>query len=141
MAIGATHIDHIVIRSTDSAATAAHFSRLLAAPIRRTMTRPGTGAHLEFMKFGEIILEFAGPPQPEQGEPRAQLAGFVLCVRDIHAAVAELRAHGIPVGDPKPAVQPGALIATLRGGTHGVPLAIMQYDALPTTHATEKVMP
>ncbi len=138
MSIGATHIDHIVIRSSDSAATAAHFSRLLGAPIRRTMTRPGSGAHLEFMKFGEVILEFAGPPQPGEGEPRAELAGFVLCVHDIHSAVERLRACGYPVGDPKPAVQPGALIATVRGGTHGVPFAIMQYGAIPESTTAEE---
>jgi len=132
MSIGATHIDHVVIRSSDAAATAAHFSRLLDAPIRRRMTRPGTGAHLEFMKFGEIILEFAGPPQPAEGEPRAELAGFVLCVRDIHAAVRRLRELGYSVGDPKPAGQPGAAIATVRSGTHGVPFAIMQYGVYPT---------
>lgn len=131
MSVGATHIDHVVIRSSDSAATANHFSRLLDVPVRRTMTRPGTGALLAFMKVGEVILEFAGPPEPSPGEVRAELGGFVLCVRDIRAAAERLRAFGYPVSDPKPAVQPGALIATVRGGIHGVPLALIQYGALP----------
>jgi len=131
MGVGATHIDHVVIRSSDSAATAAHFERLLGVPIRRTMTRPGTGAHLAFMKLREVILEFAGPGQPEAGEPRAQLAGIVLCVRDIHEAVRSLRELGYPVGEPHPAVQPGAMIATVKGGTHGVPFALIQYGAIP----------
>ena len=131
MGVGATHIDHVVIRSTDSAATASHFADLLGVPVRRTMTRPGTGAHLAFMKLREVILEFAGPGEPQPGEPRAALAGIVLCVQDIDAAVQRLRELGYPVGEPHPAVQPGAMIATVKGGTHGVPFALIQYGAIP----------
>lgn len=131
MSIGATNIDHIVISSNDSAATAKLFAENLGIEIKRVMSRPGTGAHMEFAKLDEIVLEFAGPGQPKEGEePKARLSGFVFCVEDIDAAVAKLRAKGVDVGDPHPAVQPGAKIAGIRGGTHGVPLALIQYNAV-----------
>ncbi|GIW17691.1 MAG: hypothetical protein KatS3mg064_0848 [Tepidiforma sp.] len=135
--IGATHIDHIVIASNDSGAVAETFQRNLGLEIKRTMTRPGTGAQLAFAKLQEVVLEFAGPPEPKPGEEvKARLWGIVLAVRDIRAAVDRLRAFGCEVGDPKPAVQPGALIATVKSGTHGVPFALIQYEAIsPATGA------
>lgn len=132
MGVGATHIDHIVISSNDSAATASLFATNLGLEIRRTMSRPGTGAHLEFAKLGEVVLEFGGPPHPVPGaEVKANLWGFVLAVKDMQQAVGSLQTAGYQTSEPRPAVQPGALITAVRGGTHGVPFALIQYNALP----------
>jgi hypothetical protein len=132
MATGATHIDHIVIASNDSAATASLFAGHFAIPIKRTMSRPGTGAHLEFAKLEEVILEFAGPGEVKPyDEARAKLAGFVLAVPDMEAAIASVREAGYEAEEPHAAVQPGALFAAMQTGTHGVPLAFIQYNALP----------
>lgn len=132
MSIGATHIDHVVISSNDSAATAALFAENFGIEIKRTMSRPGTRAHLEFAKLAEVVLEFAGPGDVQPyDEVKARLSGFVLAVPDIDAAVAALRARGVDVGEPHPAVQPGAKLAGIRSGTNGVPLALIQYGALP----------
>jgi len=132
MSIGATHIDHIVISSNDSAATAELFAKNLGIEIKRTMSRPGTRAHLEFAKLQEVVLEFAGPGEVQPyDEVKARLSGFVLAVPDIDAAVAELRSRGVDVGEPHAAVQPGAKLAGIRSGTNGVPLALIQYGALP----------
>jgi len=137
MGVEATNIDHIVISSNDSAATAALFARNLGIEIKRTMSRPGTGAHLEFAKLDEVVLEFGGPPQPGPSEEvKARLWGFVLAVKDLEQAVASLRALGHEVSEPRPAVQPGAVIAAVKSGTHGVPLALIQYNSLPVTGAT-----
>ncbi|WP_322795981.1 VOC family protein [Tepidiforma sp.] len=131
--IGATHIDHIVISSNNSEAVAETFARNLGIEIKRTMSRPGTGARLAFARLQEVILEFAGPPQPNLDEEvKARLWGMVLAVEDIRAAVERLRGLGYTVGDPSPAVQPGALIATVKSGTCGVPFALIQYNAIPT---------
>lgn len=131
MSIGATHIDHIVISSNDSAATAQLFATNLGIEIKRTMSRPGTRAHLEFAKLQEVVLEFAGPGEVQPyDEVKARLSGFVLAVPDIDAAVAELRSRGVDVGEPHAAVQPGAKLAGIKSGTNGVPLALIQYGAL-----------
>jgi len=138
MAIGATHIDHIVISSNDSAATAELFASNFGIDIKRTMSRPGTRAHLEFAKLQEVVLEFAGPGDVQPyDEVKARLSGFVLAVPDIDAAVAELRAKGVDVGEPHAAVQPGAKLAGIRSGTNGVPLALIQYGALPISAAED----
>jgi len=132
VSIGATHIDHIVVSSNDSAATARLFSENFGIEIKRTMSRPGTRAHLEFAKLQEVVLEFAGPGEVQpHDEVKARLSGFVLAVPDIDAAVAELRAKGVDVGDAHAAVQPGAKFAAIKSGTNGVPLALIQYNAIP----------
>lgn len=132
MGIGATHIDHIVISSNDSGTVAQTFADNLGIEIKRKMIRPGTSAQLAFAKLQEVVLEFAGPPQVTPGEEvKAKLWGMVLAVNDIEAAVADLRAKGYEVTEPSKAVQPGAKIAAIKGGTSGVPFAVIQYNALP----------
>lgn len=132
MSIGATHIDHIVISSNDSGTVAQTFADNLGIEIKRKMIRPGTSAQLAFAKLQEVVLEFAGPPEVKPGEEvKAKLWGMVFAVDNIDAAVASLRDRGYTVGDPTKAVQPGARIATVKGGTHGVPFAMIQYNALP----------
>lgn len=130
--VGATHIDHIVVSSNDSAATAKLFADNFNIEIKRTMSRPGTRAHLEFAKLQEVVLEFAGPGDVQPyDEVKAKLSGFVLAVADIDGAVASLRSRGVDVGEPHAAVQPGAKLAGIKSGTNGVPLALIQYNALP----------
>ncbi|MGH7754519.1 MAG: VOC family protein [Gemmatimonadales bacterium] len=132
MGVKATHIDHIVISSNDSAATAKLFADNLGIDIKRTMSRPGTRAHLEFAKLQEVVIEFAGPGDVQPyDEVKARLWGIVFAVEDIEVAVAHLRALGHNVTDPSPAVQPGAKIATVKDGTSGVPFALIQYNAIP----------
>jgi predicted enzyme related to lactoylglutathione lyase len=136
MGVGATHIDHIVISSNNSAATAKAFSENLGIEIKRTMSRPGTRAHLEFAKLQEVVLEFAGPGEVQhQDEVKARLWGIVLAVSDIDSAVMHLRTLGHAVTEPTPAVQPGARIATVKDGTSGVPFALIQYNAMPSAGA------
>jgi catechol 2,3-dioxygenase-like lactoylglutathione lyase family enzyme len=123
-------IDHVVITSSDSAACAAHFRDYLGLEIKRAMTRPGTGAHLEFAKLVDVVIEFGGPPEPKPGPLNPRAWGMVFTVRDIDAQVAHLREAGYPVTDPRPAVQPGAKISMVKEGTGGVPFALIQYNAL-----------
>ena len=132
MAVSATHIDHIVISSNDSGTVAQTFADNLGIEIKRKMIRPGTSAQLAFAKLQEVIIEFAGPPEVKPGEEvKAKLWGMVVAVDDIEASVADLRGKGYTVSDPSKAVQPGAKIATIKGGTSGVPFALIQYNALP----------
>ncbi|HNM76892.1 MAG TPA: VOC family protein [Tepidiformaceae bacterium] len=136
MAVKPTHIDHIVISSNDSSTVAQTFQDNLGIEIKRKMIRPGTSAQLAFAKLREVILEFAGPPEVKPGEEvKARLWGMVVAVDDIDASVADLREKGYVVGDPTKAVQPGAKIATVKGGTSGVPFAMIQYNALPIEEA------
>jgi len=76
------------------------------------------------------VIEFAGPPEPRPGPLAAKYWGMVFTVADIAAVSGVLRDGGHEVTEARPAVQPGALIATVKGYTGGVPLAIIQYNAL-----------
>lgn len=128
---GVQNIDHVVISSGDSATVAAHFRENFGIEIKRTMSRPGTRSHLEFAKLVDVILEFAGPPEPRPGPIQASYWGIVFCVADIHKAIELTRQAGIRCDDPKTAVQPGALIASVKESTGGVPFAFIQYNAIP----------
>lgn len=121
------NIDHIVIASGDSGSTAAAFESTISLEIRRKMIRPGTNAQLAFAKLGEVIIEFAGPPEPRPGPVTARYWGLAFNVRNLDGLVERVREAGLPGGDPKPAVQPGARIASVKGGTGGVPVALMEY--------------
>ncbi len=124
-------IDHLVIGSGNSGAVAEHFATAFGLEIKRKMIRPGTSAQLAFGKLHDVVIEFAGPPEPKAGPVEANFWGLVLTVKEIEAVVASIRAAGYDCGEPKPAVQPGAKIATIKGNTGGVPLAIIQYNAIP----------
>lgn len=121
------NIDHIVISSNNSGACARHFEEKLGLEIKRRMIRPGTDAQLAFGKLHDIVLEFAGPPQPRSGELLAKYWGMVFCVWGIEEVLERVKAAGLPVSDIRPAVQPGARIAPVKGGTGGVPTAFIQY--------------
>jgi catechol 2,3-dioxygenase-like lactoylglutathione lyase family enzyme len=127
------NIDHIVISSGDSARTAAAFEAELGLELKRKMVRPGTNAQLVFAKPGEVILEFAGPPEPKPGPLTAQFWGMVFNVRNLDRLIERVRDAGLSCGDPRPAVQPGARIASIKAGTGGVPIALIEYDRLPET--------
>lgn len=130
--VGATHIDHVVIGSSHSARTAKHFSETFGIEILRVFKRPGSGAHMEFAKLKEVVLEFAGPgEEPDNDDIKARLGGIVLAVDDMDGAIAHLREAGYDAGDPHPAVQPGAVFAAIKSGTHGMPLGLIQYNAIP----------
>ena len=130
--IGATHIDHVVIGSSRSARTAKHFSETFGIEILRVFKRPGSGAHMEFAKLKEVVLEFAGPgEEPADDDITARLGGIVLAVDDIDDAITKLRDSGYEAGDPHSAVQPGAKFAAIKSGTHGMPLGLIQYNAIP----------
>lgn len=123
----AHNIDHVVISSNDSAATARWFEDELGLEMKRTMVRPGTGAQLQFARLSDMVLEFAGPPEPRPGPLQARYWGLVVRVTTLNSVLARLRAAGMEVTEPRAAVQPGATIATVKGGTAGVPFALIEY--------------
>lgn len=128
--VGATHIDHVVISSNDAAATAKLFTDNYGIEIKRVMTRPGSGAHMEFAKLREVILEFAGPGEPNAADGvKASLSGIVVAVEDMKKAVDAVRAAGFEVEEPHKAVQPGAVFAAVTSGSHGMPFGFIQYNA------------
>src|SRR6478752_10164472 len=123
---GAVSIDHVVAFSPDLDRTVA---KLEAAglDLRRIREEPTpAGAPRQaFFRLGEVVLECVQlPDSPDLDRSRsARLWGLAVRTADMDATAALL---GDRLGEPRPAVQEGRTIATLRrdaGST--VPLAFM----------------
>jgi hypothetical protein len=119
-AIGATHIDHVVLLSPDLARTAAAIEAL-GVPRRGERDSDTYGAPMRqiFFRMGEVIIELVGSPDaPGEGEPG--FFGLALTVSDLDRAAGRLGEH---LGSVKDAVQPGRRIATLRHRDLGMSVA------------------
>lgn len=105
---GAIAIDHVVAFTDDLDRTTAALERAGAPLRRRAEPRPGTP--MAFHRLGPLVLELV------QTGARPSLWGFVVVVADLDAA-------GPLLGAPRPAVQPGRRIATVRPEA-GLPVAL-----------------
>jgi hypothetical protein len=124
---GVVRLDHIVLRSPDLDRTTDALGAL-GLDLRRTRD-VGTGERAiqqRFFRMGEVILELVGPPSPSGDEP-CSIWGLALVTEDIDASAAQL---GAACSAPKPAVQPGRRIATVRTSDLGIGPTI----ALMTPH-------
>jgi hypothetical protein len=133
---GVTAIDHVVAFSPDLDRTvvALQAAGLDLRRIREQPT-PAGAPRQAFFRLGEVILECVQMPDaPDLDRTRkARLWGLALVTADMDATAAAL---GDRLGDPRPAVQEGRTIATLRRDTGlSVPIAFM--TPAPSASATE----
>lgn len=121
--VGASRIDHVVVNTTSLERTCAAIEAATGEPLKR-IREVGGGVRQGFHRFGEVIVEVVERPDLPADAP-ASFWGFVLVVdRDLHEVCEELGPDAI--GLPKPAVQPGWLIATVRQPVGlGLPVALM----------------
>lgn len=103
-------IDHVVAITPEFDATAAELDAA-GLPLKRV--RDAGGFRQGFRRLGEPILELVEAP----GAPATAWWGLTMTVADLDALPVDL------ISSPKPAVQPGRLIATAR--SPGTPLAFM----------------
>jgi hypothetical protein len=113
---GLTAVDHLVAMTADLERTVAALEAA-GLDLRRIREEPTpAGAPRQaFFRLGAVILEVVQEP-PEAieragGDHPAFFWGIALAAPDLDATVARL---GDAVGEPRPAVQPGRRIATLR---------------------------
>lgn len=123
---GVTTVDHVVAFSPDLDRTIAALQGA-GLDLRRIRDEPTpTGAPRQaFFRLGEVILEcIQMPDSPELDRSRgASFWGLALRTSDMEVTAAAL---GGQLGSPRPAVQEGRTIATLRRETGpSVPLAFM----------------
>lgn len=117
---GTLAIDHVVLVTPDLDRTTAAIESL-GVEARRTR-QAGAGRLQRFFRLGEVILEVVGPAEPSGRRP-ARLWGLAFTVADLDATARHI---GERIGPPKPAVQAGRRIATLRAGDQvSVPVAFM----------------
>ena len=119
----ATRLDHVVVATPDMGRTLSALTErgLQVSRIRETGL-DGSRARQAFLWAGDVLLEVAGPQEPEGAGP-ASLWGLVIVTTAIDT-LADVT--GSRVGAIRDAVQAGRRIATVHAQAHlGVPLAFM----------------
>jgi hypothetical protein len=125
---GVTAVDHVVAISSDLDRTV---EKLVAAGLDLRRIReeptPAGASRQAFFRLGESILEVVQePPEATEkagGDRPAFFWGLALTAPDLERTVAYL---GDRVSEPRPAVQPGRKIATLRRDAGlAVPVALI----------------
>jgi hypothetical protein len=118
----ATGLDHVVITTPDFDRTAKALESH-DMPLRRI--RDAGGFRQGFRRLGPAILELVEAKTMPDGP--ASFWGLVVIVGDLEQLGRRLGDH---LGEPKPAVQPGRRIATLRRSAGlGQPVAFMDGDS------------
>lgn len=117
-------VDHVVVLADDVRATCSEIAEQSGAPLKRV--KEGDRGVQGFHRWGSVILEVVERRlvAPSDSATTASYWGLVVVVDQID----EVATHLGPdvIGAPKPAVQPGRRIATVRSGAGlGVPLALM----------------
>ncbi|HEX8744716.1 MAG TPA: VOC family protein [Thermoleophilaceae bacterium] len=109
---GATRIDHVVAFTPDRGRTVAALEEAgLELRRLRDEPTPAGGGWQAFFRLGEAILEVVENPRAKSPGDPALLWGLAFLVEDLDATA---RLLGDRLGEPRPAVQPGRRIATLR---------------------------
>lgn len=122
---GVYRTDHLVVRTSNTPASAAAFEAVgLEIKGNRATASGGAKVDMRFAWAGGTLLEIVGPPEPAGDEDTsARIAGIAYVSADLDATAAHL---GERSTTPVDAVQPGRRIAALRtevGST--VPMAFM----------------
>lgn len=124
----AVAIDHVVVNTDDLQRTSDAFTAALGTDLRRVRDA-GRGVMQGFHVLDNTVIEIVSGPHvsprvsTDDTTPVASLWGFVVVVDDIVAVAESLGEYTSP---PKPAVQPGRMISSVRSEAGlGVQLAIM----------------
>jgi catechol 2,3-dioxygenase-like lactoylglutathione lyase family enzyme len=119
-------IDHVVLRLPDVDAACRRLGDYFGLETKRTFERGGT--RFSFLRPGDVILELIGPSMPTTEPQPGLIAGLAFEVVGIDALAADLKARGLPVGEPHPALQGGRIVSVHASGACGVPVAFIDFS-------------
>ncbi len=122
-------IDHVVLRLPNVDAACQRLGDYFGMETKRTFERGGT--RFSFLRPGDVILELIGPSVPPAEPQPGSIAGLAFEVADIDALTADLKARGLPVGEPHAALQGGRIVSVNASGTCGVPVAFIDFSDSP----------
>lgn len=125
-ALNIVGFDHLVVMTSSLDRTCGAIAVATGEPLKRI--REAGAVRQGFHRLGELIIEVVESPQVTAST--ASFWGFVWNVSDLHEACDRLGPDVI--SQPKPAVQPGRLIASFRSSAGlGLPLALMTPPSRP----------
>ena len=129
-----TAMDHVVIATADPERAAALYGARLGLDMALDRSHPDWG-RLMFFRCGDLILEVVQRPGKDSAADGAQdrLWGMSWRVADIEATRARLAAAGVEVSEVRAGRKPGTRVATVRGGTCGVPTLLVEPAARATS--------
>ncbi|MCH7835313.1 MAG: hypothetical protein IH864_00425, partial [Chloroflexi bacterium] len=122
----------------DVAAVCQRMRDYFGVETKRTFERGET--RFSFLRPGDVILELIGPrrppaaPRPGPSTPAGAglrtgfIAGLAFEVVGIDALASALKARGLPVGEPHPALQGGRIASVHASGACGVPVAFIDFS-------------
>lgn len=119
-------IDHVVLRLPDVERACQRLHDYFGMDTKRTFERSGT--RFSFLHPGDVILELIGPSVPPSEPQPGVIAGLAFEVVGIDALAADLKARGLPVGKPHPALQGGRIVSLHASGACGVPVAFIDFS-------------
>jgi hypothetical protein len=112
--------DHLVVMTSSLERTCGAIETATGEPLKRI--REVGAIRQGFHRLGELIIEVVESAQVTA--PNARFWGFVWNMADLHETCDRLGPDVVSL--PKPAVQPGRFIASVRGSVGlGLPLALM----------------
>jgi len=126
-------LDHVVLAARDADAAAARFRDVLGLGTRATVEPDGTHMRIADIPAGNCFVEVVQPLTEGHrvarriAERGPGMFSIALEVDDLDAAIADLRAKGVPVSDAEAGVWPGTRIARInRSATSGVSIQLIQ---------------
>lgn len=125
--IGARVLDHVVVTTPDVPRTVRAVERVLGLQLRRVRDGEAYGRSVRqaFFRMGDVVLEVVGPQAADPAGGPARFFGVAITLESLEAARALLGPERM--GEPRPAVQPGRHIATIRSAA-GLTVAVALMD-------------
>ncbi len=107
-------VDHLVLFSDDLVAALRLWRDAFALPERWRREFPERGTVNVGLRLGGVTLELVAPLAGGAGERGERPWGIAYTVGDCDAAVARVRAGGLPASDPRPGLAPATRVATVK---------------------------
>ena len=123
-----TALDHVVVSTADPERAAALYGARLGLDMALDRSHPDWG-RLMFFRCGDLIVEVVHRPDVNADPAHDKLWGLSWRVADIDATRARLASAGIDVSEVRTGRKPGTRVATVRGGTCGIPTLLVEPTA------------
>ena len=121
-----TALDHVVVATADPERAAALYGARLGLDMALDRSHPDWG-RLMFFRCGDLIVEIVSRPKDNSvDKAHDKLWGLSWRVADIEATRARLASSGVEVSEVRDGRKPGTRVATVRGGTCGIPTLLVE---------------